>query len=55
MNILKQAIVKTNDWPISKRYLIRKNFKIFSQFGNKIPFDEINVAQIRCRDSSKFV
>jgi len=53
-NILKQAIVKTNDWPTSKRDLLRKYFKEFTQF-TKLPFDEINVAQIRCEDNSKIV
>jgi ribonuclease HI len=42
-NCLKQLILKTNDWPISKRDLIRKYFKEFTKFTNKIPFDEINV------------
>jgi len=54
-NILKQAIVKTNDWPPSKRDLLRKYFKEFTQFTTKIPFDEINVAQIRCKDKSKII
>jgi len=53
--ILKQAIVKTNDWPTSKRDLLRKYYKEFTQFTNKIPFDEINVEQIRCKDNSKIV
>jgi hypothetical protein len=42
-NCLKQLILKTNDWPVSKRDLIRKYFKEFTKFTNKIPFDEINV------------
>jgi hypothetical protein len=53
-NISKKAIVKTNDWPTSKRDLLRKYFKEFTQF-TKLPFDEINVAQIRCEDNSKIV
>jgi len=35
-NILKQAIVKTNDWPTSKRDLLKKYYKEFTQFTNKI-------------------
>ena len=53
--ILKQAMVKTNDWPTRKRDLLRKYYKEFTQFTNKIPFDEITVQQITCKDNSKIV
>ena len=42
-SILKLSVLKTNDWPTNKRNLIRKYFKEFTKFINKIPFDEINV------------
>jgi len=53
--ILKQAIVKTNDWPTSKRDLLREYYKEFKQFTNKIPFDEITLQQIRCKDNIKII
>ena len=52
-NILKQTKLKKNEWPTSKRDLLRKYFKAFTQFTNKIPFDEINVAQISYKYNSK--
>jgi len=42
-DILKLPVLKTNDWPTNKRDLIRKYFKEFTKFINKIPFNEINV------------
>jgi len=45
----------TNDWPTTKRDLLRKYCREFTQFINKIPFDEINVEQIRRKDNSKIV
>ena len=47
-NALKQSILKTNDWPTSKRDLI-KIHKEFMKFTNAIPVDEVNAEQNRCK------
>jgi len=47
-NALKQSILKTNDWPTSKRDLIKKH-KEFMKFTNVIPLDEINAEQNKCK------
>jgi hypothetical protein len=39
---LISAVVKTDVWPISKKTLIRKHFKIFVIFTNEISFDKLN-------------
>ena len=41
-NILKQSILKTNDWPTNRRDLIKKHIKYFMKFTNTIPLDGIN-------------
>jgi hypothetical protein len=39
---LISAISQTDVWPISKETLIRKHFKIFVKFTNKISFEKLN-------------
>ena len=39
---LSSAVLKTDVRPISKNKLIRKHFKIFVKFTNKISFDKLN-------------
>jgi hypothetical protein len=39
---LKSTVLKTDIWPISKNRLIRKHFKIFVKFTNKISFNKLN-------------
>jgi hypothetical protein len=39
---LRHAILKTEDWPISKEKLIRKYFKISAKFTNEISYDNLN-------------
>jgi hypothetical protein len=39
---LISAVLKTDVWPIGKKTLIRKHFKIFFKFTNEISFDKIN-------------
>ena len=39
---LKSAVLKTDNWPISKNRLIRKHLKIFAKFTNEISFDKLN-------------
>jgi hypothetical protein len=39
---LISAVLKTDFWPISKTKLIRKHFKTFAKFTNKISFDKLN-------------
>jgi len=39
---LTSTVLKTDVWPISKKTLIRKHFKIFAKFTNKICFDKRN-------------
>jgi len=50
-NVLKQSILKMNDWPTSKRYLIKKHNKEFIKFTNTIPLDEINSEFYSCKAS----
>jgi len=40
-NSLISIAVKTDVWPISKKTLIRKHFKIFVKFTNEITFDKL--------------
>ena len=44
-NALKASILKTNDWPTSKRDLIKKHIKGFMKFTNATLLDEINAEQ----------
>jgi len=53
--ILKQARVKLNHWPTSKQDLLRDYYKEIRQFTTQVPFDEINMKQIRCKANSKIV
>jgi hypothetical protein len=39
---LTSAVLQTDVWPISKETLIRKHFKIFVKFTNKISFEKLN-------------
>jgi hypothetical protein len=39
---LISTVLKTDVWPISKKTLIRKHFKIFIKFTNEISFDKLN-------------
>jgi hypothetical protein len=39
---LREAIIKTNKWPTSKRNLIKRHYKVFSNFINSISFEELN-------------
>jgi hypothetical protein len=39
---LISTVLKTDVWPVSKKTLIRKHFKIFVKFTNKISFDKLN-------------
>ena len=48
-NTLKQSILKTNDWPTSKRDLIKRHIKEFMKFTNATPLDEINAEQNSCK------
>jgi hypothetical protein len=48
-NVLKQSILTTNDWPTSKRYLIKTHTKEFIKFTNTIYLDEINAEQNSCK------
>jgi hypothetical protein len=41
---LISTVLKTDVWPISKKTLIKKRFKIFIKFTNKIFFDKLNEA-----------
>jgi len=50
-NILKQSILKTNDWPTNKRDLIKKHIKDFMKFTNTIPLDEINAEHNNCKEN----
>jgi len=43
-NILKLSILKTEDWPTNKTYVIKKYIKEFTRFFNEIPFDKLNAA-----------
>jgi len=36
------TVLKTDVWPISKKALIRKHFKIFIKVTNEISFDKLN-------------
>jgi len=38
-------MLKTNDWPTSKRDLIKKHIKEFMKFTNAMTLDEINAEQ----------
>jgi len=48
-NILKQSVLKTNDWSTNKRDLIKKHIKDFMKVTNKIPLDGINAEQNSCK------
>jgi hypothetical protein len=37
---LRKTIIRTNKWPINKRYLIRRLYKEFTKFINEIQFDK---------------
>jgi hypothetical protein len=39
---LRAAANNTNDWPTSKRNLIKRHYKEFSKFINSITFEELN-------------
>jgi hypothetical protein len=39
---LISTVLQTDVWPICKKTLIRKHFKIFVKFTNEIPFDKLN-------------
>jgi hypothetical protein len=39
---LRSTVLQTDVWPISKETLIRKHFKIFVKFTNKISFEKLN-------------
>jgi len=39
---LISTVLKTDVWPISKDKLIRKHFRTFAEFTNKISFDNLN-------------
>jgi hypothetical protein len=39
---LRAAVNKTNDWPTSKRRLIKGHYKELSKFINSISFEELN-------------
>jgi ribonuclease HI len=39
---LRAAVNKTDDWPTSKRNLIKRHYKEFSKFINSISFEELN-------------
>ena len=39
---LISTVLQTDVWPISKKTLIRKHFKIFVKFTNEISFDKLN-------------
>ena len=34
--------IRTNKWPINKREMIRRDYKEFTNFINKIQFDKLN-------------
>jgi hypothetical protein len=40
-NSLLSAVVKTDVWLIDKKHLIRKHYKLFVKFINKISFDKL--------------
>jgi len=44
-NALKESILKTSDWPTSKRDLMKKHIKEFMKFTDTIPLGEINAEQ----------
>jgi hypothetical protein len=39
---LRAEVIKTNEWPTSKRNLIKRHYKEFSKFINSISFEELN-------------
>jgi hypothetical protein len=39
---LISTVLQTDVWPISKKTLIRKHFKIFVKFTNEISFEKLN-------------
>jgi len=40
---LRKTVIRTNKWPINKRDSIRRHYKEFTNFINKIKFDILNV------------
>jgi len=40
---LKRTVTRTNRWPITKRDLIRRHYKEFTEFINDIQFDKLKV------------
>ena len=41
--VLISTVLQTDVWPVSKKTLIRKHFKIFVKFTNEISFDKLNL------------
>jgi RNase P protein component len=39
---IRAVVNKTNDWPTSKRNLIKRHYKEFLKFINSISFEELN-------------
>jgi len=49
---LISTVLQTDVWPVSKKTLIRKYFKIFVKFTNEISFNKLNeVSNLPCQEN----